>query len=355
MVEFSIYDFFNHLNTLKVRIRMDAGQVDIPPDPELLSVLREKIAELNYSSYSGISELREKIAEIHGVEVEETIVVPGSKYAIAALVNASKKIGLISPYWPGYKYAVEIFNKEHATIETSVEGEWMPNFNLIDESVDLMIINYPNNPTGAVLTKDKIKELLDTALEKRFSIVSDEVYRDLVFESVEFSLTEYIVDSVVSVYSFSKTFSMPGLRLGYAVGDRSLIKRIGEFIKATYTSTPIFAQKTAIKALELKDKIAERLKRVYRERINLFSSLIDRELFDFTLPRGGLYVFLKIKSNIPGLKLAYKLAERGVGVFPGLAFGSFYKNYIRISLTCPTPLLQEGVEILNETVREWRE
>ena len=233
-----------------------------------------------------------------------------------------------------------------------MEDGWLPDFTAMNREVDTLIINYPNNPTGAVLTKDKVRELLDLASERGLTIISDEVYRDLVYEGEPFTILDYGLERAASIYSFSKTFSLPGLRLGYVVGDRSLIRCIGEFIKATYTSAPVFAQKAAVKALELRDEISERVRRIYRERVEAFTRTIDRSKFDFVKPSGGLYVFLKVKSGLSSLRLAYKLAEKGVGVFPGVAFGDAYDNYIRVSLTCPSPLVVKGAKMINEAVEE---
>jgi len=350
MVKFNTYDFFNTLNKMKVSIRMDIGQVDIPSHPELLKVLKDEIHRLEYTSYRGISELREKIAEVHKVDISEVVVIPGAKFGIAAMIYRAKQVGLIAPYWPGYMLAIEFFKKQYSILETKLEERWQPRFDLIDKRVDTLIINYPNNPTGITLSKDKVKELLDVASERKITIVSDEIYRDLIYDGNEFSILDYNIENAVSVYSLSKTFSMPGLRLGYAIGDKQLIEVIAKFIQATYTSAPVFAQKAAIRALELRESIARRLREIFRKRIELLKKHVDKEKFDYVPPSGAFYAFLKIKSGISGVDLAYKLMHRGVGVFPGIAFGDSYDNYIRISLVCPEHEIVEGLKRLNEVV-----
>ena len=202
-----------------------------------------------------------------------------------------------------------------------------------------------------MLAKNKIKELLDIASEKRLTVISDETYRDIVYSGDEFTIVNYNLENTVSIYSFSKTFSVPGLRIGYAVGDKRLVRLIGKFIQATYTSIPVFVQKVAIKALELRDKVAERVRRVFRKRIEVFTKHIDTHKYDYLTPSGAFYVFLKIRKNsISSIDLSLKLVERGVGVFPGIAFGNKYDNFIRVSLVCPKERIIEGVKILNEVV-----
>jgi len=350
MVKFNTYDFFNTLNSMNVPIRMDVGQVDIPPHPELLKVLKDEIHRLEYTSYRGINELREKIAEVHKVDINEVIVIPGAKFGIAAMIYRAKRVGLIAPYWPGYMLAIEFFKRKYSTLETSFEEQWQPQLTQIDKSVDTLIINYPNNPTGITLGKEKIKELMEVAQDRKITIVSDEIYRDLVYEGEEFSILKYNIENSISVYSLSKTFSMPGLRLGYAIGDKQLVEVIAKFIQASYTSAPVFAQKAAIRALELRESIAKKLRDIFKKRIELLLKYIDKEKYDYVKPTGAFYAFLKIKSGISGVDLAYKLMYKGVGVFPGIAFGDSYDNYIRISLVCPEDKLVEGFKRMNEVV-----
>lgn len=350
-MRFDVYKFYEELTRLRVPIRLDAGDPDIPPHPEIVEVLRRELENLSYAPASGIMELKERIAELHGVDVNEVAVVPGSKAAIAALIHASRKTCMIAPYWPGYKAAAELFGKETLVLEASPSEGWVPRFDDIrdlESDVDTLIVNYPNNPTGAVIGPREARELAEIADDKGLILVSDEAYRDIVFEGDGIIMANFRVEKTVSVYSFSKTFSLPGLRIGYAVGDPSIISKIVKFVSSTYTSVPIFAQKAAIKALELLDEVAESVRRVYRNRLELFKRYVDKSKFHFVEPKGTFYVFLRVRTGISGRELALRLARRGVGVFPGEAFGSKYSEYVRVSLTRPAEEIRRALEIMSE-------
>ncbi|MDP8003089.1 MAG: pyridoxal phosphate-dependent aminotransferase [Caldisphaera sp.] len=349
---FDIYEFFSKLNEKKVNIRLDAGDPDIQPNKEILDELTKNINKLNYAPYRGLDELREKIADYHKVDKNEVIITPGSKAAISSLIFHSKNLGLISPFWSGYEIAARLYNKKISIVNTKIENFWEPDFSKVSD-IDTLIINYPNNPTGKMLSLNKIKELIDISNNKKITLISDEAYRDIVFNGFKFKLTDYKIENSVSIFSFSKTFSLPGLRLGYAVGDKMLINKIGEFIKANYTSVPIFAQKAGIKALDMWDKIGENTKDIYKKRVDLFISSIKKDHFDFTYPDGTFYVFLKIKRNISGTDISYKLIDKNIGVFPGEAFGYNYKNYIRISLTTREDNIIKAAYVINEVIENY--
>jgi len=350
-VKFNIYEFFDYLSSLNVRIRLDAGQPDIPVDSRIKEALIGSLerGETKYVSPSGIVELREKIAETYNVEPDEVIVAPGSKFLIASQVLFSNKVAVIAPYWTAYLQMIEQFGKKCQIIETKFEDRWIPDFNNLDRDVDMIIINYPNNPTGVCIPEGKMRELIDIAGERGIKVISDEVYRDIVFEKRVPSILDYNYDRSVFIHSFSKTFSMTGFRVGFAISNRSEIKKIRRLMEATITCIPKFIQKSAIKALEFLDEIKEKVSRYYYQRLKLFERKIDKSVFSYVKPNGAFYVFTKINSGKSGVEFAYQLAKKGVGVYPGEAFGD-YREYLRISLTHPE--LEKGIEIINELGRE---
>jgi len=350
-VKFNIYEFFDYLSSLNVRIRLDAGQPDIPVDDRIKEALIESLerGETKYVSPSGIIELREKIAEVYGVEPDEVIVAPGSKFLIASQVLFSEKVAIIAPYWTAYLQMTEQFGKKCQILETKFENGWIPDFSSLDKDVDTIIINYPNNPTGVCIPESKMRELMDIASERGMKVVSDEVYRDIVFGRKAPSILDYNYDEGVFIHSFSKTFSMTGFRVGFAISSKSEIKRIRGLMEATITCIPKFVQKAAIKALEFLNEVKKKISEYYCQRLRLFERKIDKSVFSYVKPNGAFYIFTRINSEKSGIEFAYKLARRGVGVYPGEAFGN-YTEYLRISLTHPE--LEKGIEIINELGRE---
>jgi len=353
-VEFDFYSFYEALNNSGARIRLDAGDPDLLPPVTLLEVLMAELPRsLGYTSASGMPELRERIAELHGVDPGMVVVTPGAKAALSALIHSANSVGVFAPYWPGYKSAIALFGKKLVVRHLSQEDSWVPSLDdvlSLTGKADMLLVNYPNNPTGAVIDSKTAREVLEAARDSETTVVSDEAYRDIVFNGSRLVMASLETDGVVSIYSFSKTFSLPGLRIGYAVGDPVLVKRIRDFISATYTGVPRYSQLVALKALELVDEVSKEVRRIYYSRLSAAIEVIDSSVFEYTMPRGGLYLFLKLKNGIDGTRLAYRLAEKGIGVFPGVAFGGArYRNYIRVSLTAPVNTIVEGLKtIVNE-------
>lgn len=353
---FDIYKFYEALESSGARVRLDAGDPDHPPPAAVVEALREAIkGGLGYAPASGLAELRERIAEIHGVDVGEVAVTPGAKAAIAALINRAGRVGVFAPYWPGYSAAARLFGKTIVARHLSEGRGWLPGYGDVEwlaGKADLVIVNYPNNPTGAVLDRRAARLILEAARERGAVVVSDESYRDLAFDGSRLVMAELDSEGVVSVYSFSKTFAVPGLRIGYVVGDRGLVGEVVKFTAATYTGVPRFAQAAALRALDVLEEAARAARMHYTARLEAFERAVDGEVFAYTKPRGGLYVFVRSRVPVDTARLALRLAGRGVGIFPGEAFGGpEYRRYFRVSLTAPPEAIAEGLRAAAEEAR----
>ncbi|MHA1593569.1 MAG: pyridoxal phosphate-dependent aminotransferase [Candidatus Baldrarchaeia archaeon] len=348
---FNVYEFFNKLSESDVEIRLDAGQPDIRVDERIIGAMFDSIrrGETEYVSTVGIRELRERIAELYDVDAEEVIISPGSKLLIASQVFFSRKIAVIAPFWPAYVHMASLFGKKIQVLETSMEGRWVPDFTEMDDEVDLVIINYPNNPTGVALPRSKMRELLDVASERGITVVSDEVYRDILFNSRFSSILDFNYEKGVFVHSFSKTFSMTGFRIGFAIANREIIKKIQRFIEATVTCVPGFVQAAALKALEVIDEVRRIVSDIYKRRVEAAKKTLGRKFFEFVEPDGAIYIFPKIKAGISGTEFTYKLLKQGVSVFPGEAFGN-YKQFVRVSLV--SDRLEEAFRRMNMVAEE---
>ncbi|WP_324735666.1 aminotransferase class I/II-fold pyridoxal phosphate-dependent enzyme [Thermococcus sp. SY098] len=337
---FNVYEFFNKISSLNPKIRLDAGQPDIKVDERIIEEAMSSLkrSETGYTKTPGLDELREKIAEVEGVEKENVIVGNGSKILIASQILRAKRIGIISPHWQAYESTAKMFGKELKIFKTSLEESWEPRIESLN--VDLLILNYPNNPTGKILPREKLKEILEIAEDENVKVLADEIYSDITFKP--FTPARELYDNVVSVKGFSKLFSMTGFRLGYAIAQREDIKAMQKFLEVTTTCAPIFIQRAGVKALEIREEIKKRVVRIYEERTRLASRIL-KGTFEFYKPDGTFYLF--VKTGVDGLSFAEKLLEKGVSVFPGIAFGD-YGDFIRISLV--SSRLEEGLKIIKE-------
>lgn len=336
---FNVYEFFNKISSLKPGIRLDAGQPDISVDKRIIeeAVGSLRRGETGYTKTPGLDELREKIAEVEGVGKDDIIVGNGSKILIASQILRAKRVGIISPHWQAYESIAREFGKDVKIFKTSFEDGWEPEMERLD--VDLLVLNYPNNPTGKILPKDKLREILEMAEEEKVKVLSDEIYSDIAFKP--FTPARELYDNVVTVKGFSKLFAMTGFRLGYAIAQREEINAMRRFLEATTTCVPVFVQRAGVKALEIREEVKKRVVKIYKERVRLASRILRD--FKFYEPDGAFYLF--VKTEVDGLSFAERLLERGVSVFPGVAFGG-YRNFIRISLV--DPRLGEGLRIIRE-------
>jgi len=336
---FNVYEFFNKISSLNPKIRLDAGQPDIRVDERIIeeAVSSLKRGETGYTKTPGLDELREKIAEVESVEKENVIVGNGSKILIASQILRAKRVGIISPHWQAYESIAKEFGKEVKIFKTSLEEEWEPRIEGLD--VDLLILNYPNNPTGKILPREKLKEIFEVAKDENVKVLADEIYSDIAFKP--FTPARELYDNVVTIKGFSKLFSMTGFRLGYAIAQREDIKAMQKFLEATTTCVPIFIQRAGVKALEIREEVKKEVVKIYEERAKLASRILKG--FEFYEPDGAFYLF--VKTGTDGLSFAEKLLEKGVSVFPGIAFGD-YRDFIRISLV--SSKLEEGLKIIRE-------
>jgi len=347
---FNTYEYFDELNKRNVKIRFDAGQPDLSPNKEILEALIGSLDKMGYGSARGLDELCEEIAQLHGVKREQVVITPGSKFAVAALIHNTKCVSLIAPYWPGYKGTADLLGVGIDVSKSYMEDGWLPR--VWTPKGDSIILNYPNNPTGTIPSREFTDKVIEEAEVNGRLIISDEVYRDIAFGERRFSILDYMPKRFALIHSCSKTFSMPGLRLGYVVGDVETVKKVVKFIRATITTLPIFSQRAAVKAIRILEKEKDRITKVYKQRVQYACENLDSSLFKFKRPDGGFYMWLKL-PNINGTEFAYKLMEKDVGIFPGEAFGEEYVDYLRMSLVCDGELLERGIRTVNETARNW--
>lgn len=224
---FKVYEFFNKISSLNPKIRLDAGQPDIKVDKRIIEEVINSLkrGETGYTKTPGLDELREKIAEIEGVEKENVIVGNGSKVLVASQILTAKRIGIISPHWQAYESTAKMFGKEVKIFKTSLEEGWEPRIESLN--ADLLILNYPNNPTGKILPREKLKELLEVAEDENVKVLADEIYSDISFKP--FTPARELYENVVTIKGFSKLFAMTGFRLGYAIAQREEIKAMQKF------------------------------------------------------------------------------------------------------------------------------
>jgi aspartate aminotransferase len=324
----NVYDFTDEIARRKPEIRLDIGQPDLPIPPRIIDATVDALREgkTRYTSSLGIMELREKIARIHGVSADNVIITVGGKSPITAALYFSKNAVVINPAWANYESTLKFFGKKYSLIETKFEDGWQPDLSSLNRDHDMLVLNYPNNPTGVTLSDEKYKEILDLTRDYGITILADEVYSEIIFEKHKSFAS---CPNVIYINSFSKTYSMTGYRLGYAISSPQNIERIKKFSQVAYTCPAEPAQWAALTALDYEREISHEISQLYKRRADV--ALHELTGYDISCvpPRGAIYVFPEITMD--SMEFALTLLDRGVSVFPGEAFGN-YKNFIRISL-----------------------
>ncbi|CCC82371.1 pyridoxal phosphate-dependent aminotransferase [Thermoproteus tenax] len=326
-----LVDILSEIRRVNPPHRLDVGEPDVKPPPQVFEYLKG----LEYAPYGpseGEPELRERVAELFKVDKNEVVVVSGGRHGLAALMWIFRKRGLITPkpYYSGYIEIASNFEIPLSFIETSRETGWIPSFS----ERGVYLVNYPNNPTGAVLPRHKVRELVDVA---EF-IISDEVYRDIVFEP--FTSPLEFTSNVAVVYSFSKIFSVPGFRVGVVIAPRDIARAVVKFNRATINSAPPILQKAVAQLVPQIPKLGSLLSEIYRRRAELAERVLK---LDFARPRGAFYLFPRVKcGSIEFFRGALKV---GVSVLPGESFGD--QGHVRIALVEPEDRLADAFDKLN--------
>jgi len=346
--------------TGKKIIHMEVGEPDYPPPLKV----KEELAKIydnkryHYTEISGLSQLRQAISKkFANIVPEQVLVTPGGRFAvfcaISSLLNSGDEIINIEPSWPAYKECADFISAKTRVLKTTLEDKWAPNLkmleNLININTKMIVLNYPNNPTGKILDSHLLEKIVSIAREYNLFILSDEVYLDYSFGQYN-SILDYQYDKSIMVSSFSKTYGMTGFRVGYGIGNTNIISQMRKVQATSITSVAEPMQYSALVAIG--DDIQGNIDSI-QSRLNLICKRLQEMKTEFIVPNGAMYVFPKIlaKNYSDDISLVYDLLQNGVAIAPGSGFGNSYKQFIRIS-ACQSPkLLNEGLDILEKYLK----
>jgi aspartate aminotransferase len=341
-------------------IRLNLGDPDLATPPEIIEAAYAsmKAGKTKYSSSYGELNLRQKIAEVHGVKTENVVITPGSKWAIFSTMFLMLKNGgnviIPTPYWTAYDLIAKSFGAQTKLLRTEMEDGWKIELDklesLIDKNTKMIILNNPNNPTSKVIDTKTLDGVVELANEKGVTILSDEVYGAISFVKTK-SILDYDAEyKHILSNGFSKTFTMTGWRVGYLIANKMLIDQITKLNQITINNVPVFIQDAALKGLELHKQIASKIKAKYKQRAELASTKLCAAGFKFTKPDAPFYVFPKL-DGLDSEKYTLKLLDKGVAVAPGTAFGD-YREHFRISLTAPDDQIEAGLDKICEAATQ---
>lgn len=355
-------------------INFGVGEPDFNT-PEYIKEAGVKAIQDNFTRYTptpGILPLREAIAkkfkEENNLEYEpsQILVSPGAKASIVfilmAICDAGDQVIIPAPYWVSYPDQVDIAGGKPLLLETKEEDNYKINPDdlkaLIAENpnVKALMLNNPNNPTGAIYSKEELLLIGQICLENNILIIADEIYEKLVYDNAKHysiaALKAEFKDITVIINGVSKAYAMTGWRLGYSVGPKYIMDAASSLQGHITSNTNSITQKAAIAALVKDDGSIENMRKEFEERKAFMHAELNKiAKVTTTAPQGAFYIMVNIdyylKHNTKGLKndvelCSYLLEEAKIAIVPGSAFGN--DKLVRFSYANSMDNLREGVK-----------
>ncbi len=355
-------------------ISLGPGEPDFDSPENVVNFACERLKKgyTHYSPPGGRSELKEEIVKKLkrenkiDVSPDQIIVTTGSTEAIllALLCSIDPGEGVLIPD-PGflaYKPTVELLNGMPLCIPHYECDGFQFNVeearrNIIPEKTNVMIINTPSNPTGVVFKRKTLEEIADFVVEYDLLVISDEAYEKFVYEGerhVSFASLNGMGERTLTLHSFSKTYAMPGFRIGYAAGPERLVNAMRKIHVYTTICAPTVSQEAALEALRgPQDSVREMVKEYDRRRKLILRRLEEIPGFSCVKPKGAFYVFPNVKEfGMKSLEFSrWLLREVKVAVVPGTEFGRCGEGYVRLSYATSYEKIEKAMDRIERVVR----
>ena len=326
-----------------------------------------------YTSNAGLKDLRKEIThyisrtqKINYDPLKEIIVTVGGSEAIdiglRAMINPGDEVIIPQPSYVSYEPCAVLAGAKPVIINLKAENNFRLTAqelrNVITNKTKVLILPYPNNPTGAIMNKLDLEEIAKVIIEKDIFVMSDEIYSELTYNGKHVSIASIdgMQERTLLINGFSKAYAMTGWRLGYACGPEPIIKQMTKIHQFAIMCAPTTSQYAAIEALKNGDKDVEEMRQAYNQRrrylIKRFKD-IGLECFE---PFGAFYVFPCIKEfGMTSEEFATKfLMEEKVAAVPGTAFGQSGEGFLRISYAYSMENLKEAIDRLEQFVKKLR-
>ena len=318
-----------------------------------------------YTSNAGLKELRIEICNYlkrkfnltYEPFSEVLVTVGGSEaidLALRALVNEGDEVIIPEPCYVSYKPCAILANAKPVTIALKAENDFRLTADELEKAITdktkVLVLAFPNNPTGAVMSKENLEAIAKVVIKHDIYVISDEIYAELTYNGKHHSIAELpdMKERTIVINGFSKSYAMTGWRLGYACGAKEIISQMTKIHQFAIMCAPTVSQYAAVEALKNGDKDIEEMKESYNQRRRfLLSSFKEMDIPCFE-PFGAFYVFPCIKKfGMTSEEFAMKfLDEENVAVIPGTAFGDSGEGFLRISYAYSIEKLKVAMEKL---------
>ena len=345
-----IRKFFDIVNTMEDAISLGVGEPDFitPWHIRDAGVYSLEKGQTYYTSNSGLLELREEICRYSqkfnlNYSPDEVLVTVGGSEAIdltmRTLLSPGDEVIIPEPSFVCYKPCTSLAGGVPVTITTKAENAFKLTAKELEEKITprtkLLVLSYPNNPTGAIMTKEDLLPIAEVIKKHNIMVLSDEIYAELTYQGEHFSIASLpdMKDRTIVVNGFSKAFAMTGWRLGYVMAHPAIIKQLTKVHQYAIMSSPTTSQYAAIEALKNGSDSVKMMVAEYNDRRKIITDAFNKMGFPCFSPQGAFYIFPCIESS--GMKseefCEKLLKEEKVALVPGTAFGECGEGFVRVS------------------------
>ena len=371
-----IRKFFDIVSEMKDAISLGVGEPDFDTpwhirDEGIFALEKGKTF---YTSNSGLKELRQEIANYikrtQGIDYnpdDEVIVTVGGSEAIdigiRALVNDGDEVIIPQPSYVSYEPCAILANAKPVIINLKAENEFRLKpeelLNAITDRTKILILPFPNNPTGSIMDKADLEAIAKIIIEKDIYVMSDEIYSELSYKEKHVSIASLagMKERTILINGFSKAYAMTGWRLGYACAPKEIIKQMTKIHQFAIMCAPTTSQYAAVEALKNGDDDVAMMRQEYNQRRRFLLNAFKEMNIPCFEPYGAFYVFPCIKEfGMTSEEFATRLLqEEKVAAVPGTAFGDSGEGHLRISYAYSLDNLKKAMERLKRFVERLRE
>lgn len=366
-----IRKFFDIVSEMPDAISLGVGEPDFDTP---WNIREEGIYSLEkgrtfYTSNAGLKELREEISryvnrkyDLHYDALHEIFVTVGGSEAIdvalRCMVDPGDEVLIPQPSYVSYLPCAVMADAVPVVIELKAENEFKLTKEQLLESITdktkILVLPFPNNPTGAIMSKEELAELVPVIIEKDLYVISDEIYSELTYGRRHCSIAEFpgMKERTIVINGFSKAFAMTGWRLGYACGPEEIIQQMVKLHQFAIMCAPTNSQFAAIEALKNCDDEVDKMVEAYDQRRRFLLNAFKEMRIECFEPFGAFYVFPSIqKFHMSSDEFATRLLnEQKLAVVPGTAFGKCGEGFVRISYAYSIDNLKVGLNRIKDFI-----
>ena len=341
-------------------VDLSVGEPDFPTPANVVEAGKDALdaGHTGYTSSNGIPALKEAIAEklrADGIDADpgEVIVTPGAKQAlyetVQTLVDPGDEVVLLDPAWVSYEAMVKLAGGDLTRVDTAPSFQLEPAVDdlaaAVTDDTDVLVVNTPSNPTGAVYTDAAIEAVRDLAVDHDLTVIADEIYDEITYgvEQTSLASLDGLAERTVTINGFSKAYSMTGWRLGYLHADEAFVGAAGKLHSHSVSCATNFVQRAGIEALQNTDDAVTEMVDAFEARRDLVVDTLADAGVDVSVPDGAFYAMLPVDDDDQTWS-ERAIEDAHVATVPGNAFGA--PGYARISYAASEQRLREGFDRL---------